>query len=769
MVRRPLHTPKTLPSQPVASLDRALVPIAVTAGFLLFLTFYLVWFYSVPYVAGFPRARMLMLMLVPDQLVSQWFGDAGAPMNILDRVPIVGVALAIWSVAYCLGWLILDVTGIRRLLDRIERFVFSMAIGLAGSSLVTLAIGLAGLLHHRSIFVVLGCLCIAVALWKQGRQRRLGIDHYDGDPKTSPDRLDRWSTVRNLIVGSAWCWLLVPFFIVIALGAMLPPTDGFRLDFDVLEYHLQVPKEWFEQGQITFLPHNVYGNMPLGTEMLPLMAMHLMWGPMAWWWGALAGKLLIAGFVPLTALALYAAGRRFLTVQAGIFAAILYASTAWVAAVSFHGLIDGAVAFYGLLSVYAWRLSVGRSRANEVDRLPKRSAAQLQSEGPAASLGPAGGPGVVGIHGLRDTDRLRLLALTGFMAGTTVACKYTGIVFFVLPLAVAVAWISGNGRAWRLSLFSLAVLVGCGLWLGKNGILTGNPTYPLLVNVFDGATRTPEKDAQWRSAHQVPRDHQGRRYSLHQAWQSLAQVAGRSRWQHPMLIPLALLVVLCWRDRDRWLPWLAATIYLLATWWFLTHRIDRFWIPVLPMIALLAGVGATWSTSKLWRCTVWGVVLAAVVANFFQVSSSLAGDNRYFVDLVQLRDDPAMGTVSPVHGYLNRHIKSGDRVLLVGDAAVFNLQVPNLYNTCFDTCIFERLMRNKTVAQQRQALRTLNVSHILIDWAEIRRYRATYGFTDYVTPELVHSQLVRRRHLLKAIAMPDVESSQAELFEVVTE
>ena len=59
---------------------------------------------------------------------------------------------------------------------------------------------------------------------------------------------------------------------------MLPP-----LDFDVCEYHLQAPKEFFQQGRITFLPHNVYANMALGTEMLSLLAMVVAGD---WWWGA---------------------------------------------------------------------------------------------------------------------------------------------------------------------------------------------------------------------------------------------------------------------------------------------------------------------------------------------------------------------------------------------------------------------------------------------------------------------------------------------------
>ena len=62
--------------------------------------------------------------------------------------------------------------------------------------------------------------------------------------------------------------LIVPPVAFVLLAAVLPPAD-----FDVREYHLQVPKEWLQAGRIEFLPHNVYGNMPLGAEMQALLAM----------------------------------------------------------------------------------------------------------------------------------------------------------------------------------------------------------------------------------------------------------------------------------------------------------------------------------------------------------------------------------------------------------------------------------------------------------------------------------------------------------------
>ena len=70
------------------------------------------------------------------------------------------------------------------------------------------------------------------------------------------------------------------------LGSMLP-----AIDFDVLEYHLQGPKEYYQAGRISFLPHNVYTNMPFGVEMLHLLGMEVLGD---WWWGGLVGQFLVA-------------------------------------------------------------------------------------------------------------------------------------------------------------------------------------------------------------------------------------------------------------------------------------------------------------------------------------------------------------------------------------------------------------------------------------------------------------------------------------------
>ena len=69
---------------------------------------------------------------------------------------------------------------------------------------------------------------------------------------------------------------------------------------------------------------------------------------------------------------------------------------------------------------------------------------------------------------------------------------------------------------------------------------------------------------------------------------------------------------------------------------------------------------------------------------------------------------------------------------------MFDLSVPVLYNTCFDDCIFEQLVRGRTAAEVRAELAARQITYVYVNWGEIARYRSpgNYGFTDFLQPEV---------------------------------
>ena len=92
-----------------------------------------------------------------------------------------------------------------------------------------------------------------------------------------------------------------------------------------------------------------------------------------------------------------------------------------------------------------------------------------------------------------------------------------------------------------------------------------------------------------------------------------------------------------------------------------------------------------------------------------------------------------------------------------------------VYNTCFDDCIFEQIFKGQTTEARRERLAELKISHIYFDWAELRRYRqpGNYGYSSYVTPGLVHDELVAQQGLLRKVTVVGLDDIVGEVFEVV--
>ncbi len=643
-------------------------------------------------------------LLLFEEVVAGWFGDP-PQFALLGRLPVLLMAAAILAVAWLFGKTLLHALGLAARLTALEQHVFALGAGLQLLSLYTLAIGLAGWLSRSAMFLLSG-VALLLTLTVAWRARGGSAPPHEPAEESCGQS---WLGVRSL-------WLLAPFAVVVLLGGLLPPVE-----FDVREYHLQAPKEFYQQGRITFLPHNVYANMPLGAEMHALLAMVLLGN---WWTGALVGKTVIALFAPLTSLLLLAAGRRWFSITAGTLAAVVYLSTPWIARVSNLGLIDAALGFYLFASLYAvwlWRKAAEVGEAIEVQR--------------------------------------GLLLLAGWLAGAAVSCKYTGAVFVALPLAGWVLFMPRPFARRPALVFSLAVAASGGLWLAKNAALAGNPVYPLMVPVLGGETRTAEKYEQWRRAHHAED------YSLVTAAGDLADVAWRSDWLSPLVVPLAALSWLlpCRRRSVRWL-WLYFG-YVIAVWWLGTHRLDRFWIPALPVLALLAGAGATWTAAALWRRALYVALAVGLTSCFLLIAGPTGGYTEFFVGYDRLRVDPAR--VDPWHRYLNEHVPPGHRALLVGDAQVFDLAVPILYNTVFDSSQFEQIAQGRTPAEVHRALAERRISHVYVHWGEIARYRqpGNYGFTDFVQPAVFRT-LVAEDVLAPLPPLPD---HPGQMFRVLAE
>ncbi|MCA9183512.1 MAG: hypothetical protein KDA51_18755, partial [Planctomycetales bacterium] len=286
-------------SGPTSQAPRLVLSIALVIGFF----GYILTFLQQTSLFGFVDAqgqahnRLVDLLVIPD-LMWGVFGD-GTDLGLLDRLPILAGAAAWLTIAAWIGWACVSFLST---CSKLQRIVLATLAGLAILSTTMLFLGMAGCLASRWPLVISvgGLMLLSGFLQNRARKRDLSAAR---QPSLPPD--GEQFGVRHLLgadgVLSAFMfrWVQIAACILAALyvlGSALPAWE-----FDVLEYHLQAPKEFHEAGRIGFVNHNVYANMPLGAEMHTLAAMTLIGGANAVWWGALIGKSIIGSYSLLCA------------------------------------------------------------------------------------------------------------------------------------------------------------------------------------------------------------------------------------------------------------------------------------------------------------------------------------------------------------------------------------------------------------------------------------------------------------------------------------
>ena len=331
------------------------------------------------------------------------------------------------------------------------------------------------------------------------------------------------------------------------------------------------------------------------------------------------------------------------------------------------------------------------------------------------------------------------------------SCKYPGLVSAILPFGLLAAIDGWRRRTPRLLIaFGLGVLLAIGPWLVRNLVDTGNPVYPLAYGWFGSSEWDAELDARWWNAH-------GPRPTTSAALTSaLFDVAGRSDWHSPLyvlLVPLAFL-----RRGSRWFSLALGgyVLYLFTTWFLLTHRLDRFWLPLLPAAAVLAGMGADWTRSRPWPGWLAFVLVIGSATNLVFLTTPLCGPTDWLADLDRLRRE-AIASTNPPLGRLDATLPEGSKSLIVGQAGVFFVRLPILYNTVFNRERLAEIVAGRTPEEVAAEFRRQGITHVYVDWSEIARHRKPggYGYSPIVTRTLF-DDLVSSRILAPPLAMgPD--------------
>lgn len=386
--------------------------------------------------------------------------------------------------------------------------------------------------------------------------------------------------------------------------------------YDVLEYHLQMPREYLAHHSTAPVSHNVYSYMPANVEMLYTLLLSMIysvkplihaaavtdlptWGAQMVNGGASGGEyggghtvlvyvaqMLHAMLVLLTASAVALAPWR-LSTAGRIAAFLLILGTPWTIIIGSQAYNDGGMVLFGTLALVwlpmNWKTS--------------------------------------------DQPWFGRMLLVGALLGLAVGCKLTAGIMFAVPVALLLL-LRGQWR--QLLLATATALVLFLPWAIRDYAATGNPVFPIAAQSLGkggGGPWNTEQIKNWNQAHGATAEESslsGRTQALvnaslmHDYW-SISTVNFRywldakadyrkaktqvvTEWDGLrflgwmwLALPAALLILFLLRQKNQphnLLGWQLGGFLLvqIVGWMFFTHLQSRFLWPILPTLAALVAV-----------------------------------------------------------------------------------------------------------------------------------------------------------------------------------
>ena len=225
----------------------------------------------------------------------------------------------------------------------------------------------------------------------------------------------------------SWMLLIILIFTVSLdlLEALAPPADA-----DTLAYHYALPKQFFKNGVIEFVPIVVDGAIPLLTHMTYILALGLGGETSLTLWSFTTQFFLV--------LALYGVGRRWLSREWSLVIALVLETSPAVIYGGGSGHMEIRTALYMLI-------------------------------------------GAIAIAEGTKQKSLSLVILAGLMAGFFMSSKYFGL-FAATGIGTVILF---QKNFWRTGIiFSSIVFLSGTQWYGWNLYHTGMPVFPTMYNIM---------------------------------------------------------------------------------------------------------------------------------------------------------------------------------------------------------------------------------------------------------------------------------------------
>ncbi|HOE68994.1 MAG TPA: phospholipid carrier-dependent glycosyltransferase [Candidatus Omnitrophota bacterium] len=355
-------------------------------------------------------------------------------------------------------------------------------------------------------------------------------------------------------------------------------------------------------------------------------------------------------------------------------------------------------------------------------------------------------------EGLMENDP-KICMLSGFLAGCAVSIKYLACAAVVGLFPV---WIYAvltekkiRTRLFGLLCFFAGFFALAGYWLIRNGIVTGNPVFPYLGNFFKGVSplqMVPPQFGVGRSFFDF----------LLLYWNMFLRPDTFGAFTTRIGIFYPILTVFLWvslivvpRARVYALFVFAFTIQL-----FFLAQVDRYVMPVLPVMAVGGGVGMYWVFQKYFskNLVVPRIVMGLGFALLFYYAAAGVFHYRYayFLDMNKWSLQTyqrSLERTGAVADWVDKNLPQDVKILFEEENRLFYFNRPVL-RQCFlawhlgrPDVLVDREGRSLTPLEVQKLLRDHGVTHILAsnrasrEWPEAK--------TDSVSQRLLGAALVR--------------------------
>ena len=445
----------------------------------------------------------------------------------------------------------------------IEKFIFSIGLGLGGLMLFVLLLGRCGLLYREIIWAILIILC-ALSAFNTVRKPLTppspsrGEDKKEGIPKAGSvlrTKKEKFSTTDMI--------LLLVFLTAVLfnlLGALTPETF-----YDSLRYHLGIPVHWILNHKIITIPHEHESFFPLNIQILYTIGVILK--------DDVVAHLIHWSLGLLTCGAIFVFCKKYFSQRTGILAVVIFYTIPLVCAVSWKTAIELGITFFQFLAIFA----------------------VINSEQPSVS------------EVTDKTTAIKWAVLSGIFLGAALGSKYTCFIYgacLMFTLFIFMFFLRNRpdnldnpaDKSGRYSLFELKKIILIGFigsiifspWALRNYIEKGSFLYPFAYSEKEGMVFRPGLK-EFPATDQAPVQ-LNLKNLITIPWNLTMGKIGQEGFSGPVLLYLLPLTFMVIRTKRITKFLIVYSILNYALWIIVARVYLRHFLPVLSVVSIVLAI-----------------------------------------------------------------------------------------------------------------------------------------------------------------------------------